>query len=116
VRMSEVSPGSKILFLSQDNDADTVQVALGTAAWGYVHKLSAGTELLTAIAAVLQGRRFVSSGITPYRVEWGCSGSAPESFIKTTPSSLTSTMSGSKLIVKAADPNAAVNSVSQMRA
>jgi DNA-binding NarL/FixJ family response regulator len=63
-RISELSPWSKIVFLSQDNDAVTVQAALETGAWGYVHKLTAGAELLSAIAAVLQGLRFVSGGIS----------------------------------------------------
>jgi DNA-binding NarL/FixJ family response regulator len=63
-RMSELSPGSKILFLSQDNDADSIQAALSAGARGYVHKLSAGTELLSAVAAVLQGQRFVTGGIS----------------------------------------------------
>src|SRR5437899_1686571 len=62
-QISELSPGSRILFLSQHNDAGTVQAALETGARGYVHKLSAGAELLSAVAALLQGRRFVSSGI-----------------------------------------------------
>jgi DNA-binding NarL/FixJ family response regulator len=69
-RISELAPGSKILFLSQDNDAGTVQAALGTGACGYVHKLSAGTQLLNAVAAVLQGQRFITGGISgkePYR-------------------------------------------------
>jgi DNA-binding NarL/FixJ family response regulator len=61
-RMSELSPRSRILFLSQDNDADAIQAALSTGAWGYVHKLSAGTELLSAVEAVLQGQRFVTGG------------------------------------------------------
>jgi DNA-binding NarL/FixJ family response regulator len=64
LRISEVSPGSKILFLSQDNDADTIQAALGTGAWGYVQKAGAGNKLLRAIAVLLQGRRFTSSGIS----------------------------------------------------
>jgi DNA-binding NarL/FixJ family response regulator len=63
-RISELSPSSKILFVSQDNDADTVQAALGTGASGYVHKLRAGTELLRAVVAVLQGQRFVANGIS----------------------------------------------------
>jgi DNA-binding NarL/FixJ family response regulator len=69
-RISELSPGSKIIFLSQDNDAGTIQAAFGTGASGYVHKLSAGTQLLNAVAAVLQGHRFVTGGISgknPYR-------------------------------------------------
>src|SRR6266550_9554161 len=63
-RISELSPRSKILFLSQDNDVGTVQAAFETGAWGYVHKLSASDELASAVAALLQGRRFVSSGIS----------------------------------------------------
>ena len=63
LRIADVSPGSKVLFLSQDNDVSTVQAALGAGGWGYVHKLSAGTELLNAVAAVLKGHRFVSSEI-----------------------------------------------------
>jgi DNA-binding NarL/FixJ family response regulator len=63
LRISELSPSSKILFFSQDSDVGTVQAALRTGAWAYVHKLSAGTDLLSAVAALLQGRRFVSNGI-----------------------------------------------------
>ena len=63
-KISELSPGSKILFLSQENDASTVEAALETGAWGYVHKLSTGAELSSAIAALLHGRRFVSPGIS----------------------------------------------------
>jgi DNA-binding NarL/FixJ family response regulator len=63
LQISALCPVSKILFLSQDNDAGTVRAALGTGALGYVHKLSAGAELLSAVAAVLEDRRFVSTGI-----------------------------------------------------
>jgi DNA-binding NarL/FixJ family response regulator len=52
-RISEVSPASKILFLSGISDPDVVQVALGTGASGYVHKHNAGTELLPAVLAAL---------------------------------------------------------------
>jgi DNA-binding NarL/FixJ family response regulator len=63
-RIAKLSPRSRVLFLSQDNDVGTVQAAFETGAWGYVHKLSASDELLSAVAALLQGRRFVSSGIS----------------------------------------------------
>lgn len=63
-RISRLSPGSKILFLSQENDPVAVQAALETGAWGYVHKVCAGAELLSAVAAILHGRRFVSRGIS----------------------------------------------------
>ena len=63
-RIAKLSPGSRVLFLSQDNDSGTVQAAFETGALGYVHKLSASDELLSAVAALLQGHRFVSSGIS----------------------------------------------------
>jgi DNA-binding NarL/FixJ family response regulator len=63
-RITKLSPRSRVLFLSQDNDVETVQAAFETGAWGYVHKLNASDELLSAVAALLQGRRFVSSGIS----------------------------------------------------
>jgi len=64
LRIAEISPSSKILFLSQENDEGTVQAAFATGARGYVHKMCAVTELLSAIATLLQGRRFISSRIS----------------------------------------------------
>jgi CheY-like chemotaxis protein len=60
-RISQIAPGTKILFLSQNNDADVVQAALSHGGRGYVLKAEAESELLPAIAAVLGGDRFVSS-------------------------------------------------------
>jgi DNA-binding NarL/FixJ family response regulator len=37
------------------------QEALSIGAWGYVAKISAGTDLLAAVEAVISGKRFVSS-------------------------------------------------------
>jgi DNA-binding NarL/FixJ family response regulator len=62
-RIRQFSPSSKILFLSQNNDLDVVQAALGTGALGCVHKMNALGELLPAVDAVLQGKQFVSSGL-----------------------------------------------------
>jgi DNA-binding NarL/FixJ family response regulator len=62
-RIHQVVPGTKILFLSQNNDADVVRVALSDGARGYVLKTDAGNELWSAIEAVLQGKRFISSGL-----------------------------------------------------
>jgi CheY-like chemotaxis protein len=56
-----LSPSSRIVFLSQNNDHDVVRVALGTGALGYVHKTDARSELLPAVYAVLRGEQFVSS-------------------------------------------------------
>jgi DNA-binding NarL/FixJ family response regulator len=62
-RIRQVVPATKILFLTVDSDADVVQAALDTGAKGYVLKPDAGSELWTAIEAVLQGKEFVSSGL-----------------------------------------------------
>jgi DNA-binding NarL/FixJ family response regulator len=62
-QIRKVSPESKILFLSQESSADVVQEGLKLGALGYVAKARAGTELLAAVEAVLQGRRFVSSDL-----------------------------------------------------
>ena len=60
-RIRQLSPSSKIIFLSQNNDLDIVQAALSAGALGYVHKTEAQSELLSAVDAVLRGKRFVSS-------------------------------------------------------
>jgi CheY-like chemotaxis protein len=62
-RISIVAPHTKILFVSQESDSDVVGEALQLGAMGYVHKMRARTDLLPAIGAALEGRRFVSSGL-----------------------------------------------------
>lgn len=62
-RIRKLSPKSKILFVSQESSADVVQEALRLGALGYVAKTNAGIELLPAVEAVCQGRRFVSAGL-----------------------------------------------------
>ena len=63
-RIRQVSPKARILFLTQNSDNDIVEAALGTGAQGYILKTDAWGELLPAVAAVLDGGDFVSSGIT----------------------------------------------------
>jgi DNA-binding NarL/FixJ family response regulator len=58
-----ISPRTKIVFLSQNTDLGIVGAALGTSASGYVHKTHAQRDLVPAVAAVLQGERFVSSSL-----------------------------------------------------
>jgi DNA-binding NarL/FixJ family response regulator len=58
-----LSPSSKIIFLSQNNDLDIVRRALGTGALSYVLKAGAPSELLPAVDAVLRGKQFVSSAL-----------------------------------------------------
>jgi DNA-binding NarL/FixJ family response regulator len=63
-QIRKLVPSSKILFLSQESSPDVVQEAISLGAMGYVVKAHAGSELLAAVEAVRQGRRFVSSGIS----------------------------------------------------
>ena len=63
-RIRKLSPKSKILFMSQESSADVVQQALALGALGYVVKAHAGGELQPAVEAVLQGRQFVSDGLS----------------------------------------------------
>lgn len=63
-RMRVLSPGSKVLFLSQECSSEVVREALALGAMGYVVKTQAGSELLVAVEAILEDRQFVSSGIS----------------------------------------------------
>ena len=56
-------PESKVIFLTQESSADVVQEALSLGARGYVVKIKAASELLTAVEAVLLGKTFVSGTI-----------------------------------------------------
>jgi DNA-binding NarL/FixJ family response regulator len=57
-RIRRVSPGSKIIFVSQESSVDVVEEALSLS-WGYVLKSRAASELLPAVKSVLSGQRFV---------------------------------------------------------
>jgi DNA-binding NarL/FixJ family response regulator len=58
-RILEFSPQSKILFVSQESSVDVVQGAFSASASGYVVKMDAAHELISAVRAVLHGERFV---------------------------------------------------------
>jgi len=62
-RIGQTSSASRIIFLTQESSADMVQEAFNLGAWGYVIKTQAGRELLIAVETVLQGKRFLSSGL-----------------------------------------------------
>ena len=51
--IQQISPQSKIVFLTQDGDADIRHEALAAGAHGYVVKIDVDSTLLTTIAAVL---------------------------------------------------------------
>ena len=63
-RIRTLSPESKIIFVTQESGPDIVEGALNLGACGYVVKIQATTVLLTALDAVLDGRHFVSGGLT----------------------------------------------------
>ena len=62
-QIRRLAPHAKLLFLSQESSPDIVREALSLGAHGYIQKISAGTDLLSAIDAVLGGQRFVSSSL-----------------------------------------------------
>jgi DNA-binding NarL/FixJ family response regulator len=65
-RIRQVSPNTKIVFLSLNNDLDVVRAALGTGAQGYVYKSDVRSDLLPAVHAVLRDQQFVSSSLKGY--------------------------------------------------
>ena len=62
-QIRKLSPGSKIIFLSQESSPDVVQEAVSLDTCGYVLKAKAGSDLFAAVDAVLDGVRFVSGGL-----------------------------------------------------
>jgi DNA-binding NarL/FixJ family response regulator len=65
-QIRELSPESKILFVSQESSLDVVQEALNMGARGYILKQRAAIDLLAAVEAVLEGRQFVSGGLSSH--------------------------------------------------
>jgi len=62
-RIREVSPKSKILFVSENRSRDIAEEGLRIGAIGYVVKSDAGAELLPALKSALEGRRFLSANL-----------------------------------------------------
>jgi two-component system, NarL family, response regulator NreC len=62
-RIRSLSPNSRIIFLSQHDSRQMVEDAVRAGGHGYVAKMDAGSELLKAIRAVREGKRFVSERI-----------------------------------------------------
>lgn len=58
-----VSPGSKILFLTDHSEPDVVQAAFEAGASGYVLKSDFNADLISAVRAVLLGQKFVSRSL-----------------------------------------------------
>jgi DNA-binding NarL/FixJ family response regulator len=64
-QIREVSPDSKILFLSANLSKEVMQEALRLGAVGYITKADAGLYLLPAVRAVAAGEEFVRFRILP---------------------------------------------------
>ncbi len=58
-QIRQLSPSSKIIFLSQENSFDPNDLGLRRGADAFVHKARAQSDLLPAIEAVLPGYRFI---------------------------------------------------------
>jgi len=54
VKIRKAVPSTKILFLTQDNDPDLTSAALSTGAEGYVLKMNAASELVSAISTAIR--------------------------------------------------------------
>ncbi|UXF72592.1 response regulator transcription factor [Stenotrophomonas maltophilia] len=61
-------PKVRLIIYPDSYSAQTVRVAISLGALGVVAKSEATTELLTALRAVMQGYRYVSSGIHAYAI------------------------------------------------
>jgi DNA-binding NarL/FixJ family response regulator len=59
-QIRKLVPSAKIIFLTQESSEDVVQEALSLGALGYVVKTRAGSDLLAAVEAVLEGKQYVS--------------------------------------------------------
>ena len=68
-QIRELSPNSKILFVTQESSAELVKNALRLGAQGYLLKSEAASELLLAVDAVLQGDQFISSRLRLYTLK-----------------------------------------------
>ena len=64
-RILAIAPACRILFLSAHISPAIVEAALAAGARGYVVKMDAGQELLDAIDAIMQDRRFISARLGP---------------------------------------------------
>lgn len=87
-----LSPESRIIFITQETSHAILEEALSVGARGYLIKTDAASELITAVETVLQGNRFISSGLShlsfsemmPPQCSGGSQGATLFSFSQTT--------------------------------
>ena len=63
-QIRQLSPNSKLVFLSENRSSDVVEEALRTGANGYVVKSDAARDLSPALEAVIQGQQLVSGRLS----------------------------------------------------
>jgi len=68
-RIRKLAPKSKIIFLTQETSCEVVQEAFHLGACGYVVKTKAACDLLPAVDAALQGKYFLSAGLSIWNTE-----------------------------------------------
>jgi DNA-binding NarL/FixJ family response regulator len=56
-------PQVKIIFVTQESSAEVAKEAFNSGGRGYVLKTRAGSDLLVAVDAILEGRQFISFGV-----------------------------------------------------
>jgi DNA-binding NarL/FixJ family response regulator len=64
-RIRQLSPTSKILFVTENRSREMAEEVVRSGFGGYVVKSDAASDLLPAVEAVLQGKCFVSSSLIP---------------------------------------------------
>lgn len=77
-RIRKLSPDSKIIFVSQEISVDVVREGFNLGALGYVVKAHAASELVAAVEAVSQGRRFVSEKLSEHHAAEGSDAHTPD--------------------------------------
>ena len=61
-RLHSASPSGKVVFLTVHDDADYARAGFAAGGIGYVVKARLATDLVPALEAALEGRRFLSRG------------------------------------------------------
>lgn len=65
-RLKKVAPNAKVIFLSaHDEEKDVVEALTAAGAAGYLLKSDAPDELISAVRAVSEGRRYMSPSVAP---------------------------------------------------
>ena len=62
-QVRRLAPHARLLFMSHESSPDIVRQAFSLGGHGYIQKISAATDLLPAIDAVLAGQLFVSRSL-----------------------------------------------------